>query len=86
MSNKKQKKTKYICLPRIGNGFVWTVSVVEGTILCEAVGDIALALELVPFPTPIFRLQFSILYIFINIYVSNYVIVCLYILLGNAAV
>lgn len=39
-----------VCLPRIGNGFVWTVSVVDGTILCEAVGDIALALELVPFP------------------------------------
>lgn len=30
--------------PRIGNGFVWTVSVVEGNILCDAVGDIALEL------------------------------------------
>lgn len=33
-------------LPRMGNGFVWTVSVVDGSIRCEAVGDIALALEL----------------------------------------
>lgn len=41
------KSERKIALPRIGNGFVWTVSVVEGTILFEAVGDIALALELV---------------------------------------
>lgn len=33
-------------LPRIGNGFVWTVSVVDGSIRCEAVGDIARTLEL----------------------------------------
>lgn len=32
------------CLPRIGNGLVWTVSFVDGNILCDAVGDIALEL------------------------------------------
>lgn len=32
--------------PRIGNGLVWTVSVVEGNILFEAVGDIALEFSL----------------------------------------
>lgn len=30
--------------PRIGNGLVWTVSLVDGNILCDAVGDIALEL------------------------------------------
>lgn len=30
----------------MGNGFVWTVSVVDGNIRCEAVGDIALTLDL----------------------------------------
>lgn len=40
----KTNITKF--LPRIGNGLVWTVSV-DGNILFEAVGDIALALELV---------------------------------------
>lgn len=34
-------------LPRIGNGLVWTVSV-DGNILFDAVGDIALALALEP--------------------------------------
>lgn len=28
----------------MGNGLVWTVSVDDGNILCDAVGDIALAL------------------------------------------
>lgn len=31
--------------PRIGNGLVWTVSFVDGNILCDAVGDIALELD-----------------------------------------
>lgn len=33
-------------IPRIGNGLVWTVSVDDGNILCDAVGDIALEIVL----------------------------------------
>lgn len=44
--NDEEGKEQTNGLPRIGNGFVWTVSVVDGTIRCEAVGDIALTLEL----------------------------------------
>lgn len=41
-----QYKNRIKYIPRIGNGLVWTVSVDDGNILCDAVGDIALEIVL----------------------------------------